>query len=161
MSKLSHNLNKDKFVISRQSACPELIFNREYETDRYTRGTLRRYFDLEQPIKWKFSDKHAACPVCHRYTYTLIFFNRDFNQNEDLIEIHDANMLKKIKNDNRLQSLGSSDQHVPLICGTVVPTDHHLKSIEKNNAFNRKLAMMRADLYTLLSISQTAKIVGR
>jgi len=54
----------------------------------------------------------------------------------------------------------------PLICGTVIRG--HLEGLRSekalhnipNMAFNRKLRMMRADVFALLSISTTSDVIG-
>lgn len=85
----------------------------------------------------------------------MIFFNQhDLEDNKDLIEITDLAQKKLIKKDFQ-QSCGAiASATSPQICGTIVNTCPDLRRASDGlSAFGRKLLMMRADLFTLLSVS--------
>lgn len=68
--------------------------------------------------------------------------------NQELIEITDKILLKKIKNEFNINYVDNDDIQ-PLICGTIV-----------NGSFTRKLRMMRADLFSLLAVSHSAEFIS-
>ena len=68
--------------------------------------------------------------------------------NDELIEITDRRLVSRIRDELNLNP-NERDKVAPLICGTVV-----------NGSFTRKLRMLRADLFTLLAVCQTAAFVN-
>lgn len=69
------------------------------------------------------------------------------SNNEGLIEIKDKEIVTQIKEEMNL--LPQDEQDIaPFICGTVV-----------NGGFSRKLRMLRADIYCMLSVSQCSYFV--
>jgi len=95
----------------------------------------------------------GGCLVCKRHKYTLIFyqqFETDVakSKNEGLTEIKDKKVIDEIKEELNLLH-GEEEDNAPFICGTVV-----------NGGFTRKLRMLRADLYSLLSVCESSFIVS-
>ena len=88
---------------------------------------------------------------------TLIFYKNEklFPQyhdpaesyNSDLIEIQDKELAKQIKDDLNLNFDELEDAN-PIICGTVV-----------NGGLSRKLKMIRADLFSMLSVCNSYHLV--
>ena len=67
--------------------------------------------------------------------------------NEELIEIKDKQLLKKVKQELNLNFEELSESN-PFICGTIV-----------NGSFTRKLKMVRADMYSILSVVNSHHII--
>lgn len=59
--------------------------------------------------------------------------------NEDLEEIKDPAIIAKVKHELNLED--GADEYTPIICGSVVV-----------GGFKRKLQMLRADLFAMLSV---------
>ena len=95
---------------------------------------------------WMLS-KANECHVCHKYRYTMIFYDQ-LLANEGLIEIKNQAIVDNIKDELNL-TFHESDEIAPVVCGTVI-----------NGGFNRKLRMLRADLFTMLSVCQSAEIIS-
>jgi hypothetical protein len=75
----------------------------------------------------------------------MVFYSQDLTEeNEELQEISDPTIIKQVKASLNLTDEDRNDI-APIICGTVVA----------GGGFNRKLKMMRRDLFMLLSISQS------
>ena len=78
----------------------------------------------------------------------MIYYDQDKDaRNSDLIEIKDEKIIKKVKNCLNFTYRDKSDI-APFIVGTVV----------NNGGFQRKLKMMRADLFTLLSVGSSKEL---
>jgi hypothetical protein len=69
----------------------------------------------------------------------MIFYDQLIS-NDGLIEIKDKAVVDQIKDELNL-TYHEADEIAPVICGTVV-----------NGGFNRKLRMLRADLFSLLTV---------
>jgi hypothetical protein len=148
----------DRFVLSRpHNAMEEMIFSRDYQADKVHQQSFPRFFKPSQPHAWEFAPEGASdCPVCQQFCLTLIFYNRkDPSQNTGLVEIKDKALLASIQKDFYHGAGEIANPLSPQICGTVVHTDPKLKA-ESNglSVFDRKLLMMRADIYALLSLSR-------
>ena len=64
-----------------------MIFSRDYGTDRVTKGSVQRYFDLDAPKTWDYSRR---CVTCDKHLDVYVFFNQqDLEANHDLVEITD------------------------------------------------------------------------
>lgn len=110
--------------------------------------------------------KKDVCYVCQKKKYTLVFYERrreiGRRANAELLEIKDEEFLRKCRSEYRLKYSQDSKTRkpmtTPLICGTLVREQLEGEKLigEKNitnMTFNRKLRMMRADVYSLVSIS--------
>ena len=75
----------------------------------------------------------------------MVFFDKRAN-NEELLEITDEKIIKRVKENLNLEN--DSDPVTPLICGTIV-----------NGSFKRKLKMLRADVFAMLSVCQNEHII--
>ena len=69
--------------------------------------------------------------------------------NSGLQEIKNQDVLNKIKSILNLRKQDSEDI-APIICGTVV-----------NGGFKRKLRMLRADMFSMLSVCQSKGIIDQ
>ena len=130
----------DEFVLSRIVNRPELIFNQKPYLDQY--------FEMDASENWRLMDMACGigggCPVCNKHKYTLIFYEQDmadpWSVNEDLIEMKDEGLVQQIKEDLNI-SFRYEKGIAPIIVGSVV-----------TGGFKRKLKMVRADYFSLLSI---------
>lgn len=122
----------DHFILTRKVNHPELLFNQSPHRDGY--------FE-DQVLEWELSNE---CFVCEKHRYTLIFYQKN-DPNEGIKEITKTSEVQAIKESLRL---GFADQHdtSPIITGSV---------INNSAPFSRKLKMMRADLFTLMCISES------
>ena len=93
----------------------------------------------------------------------MIFFNQDdLASNHELFEITDPQRLAAIRADFRRACPDIPDSKSPQICGTVVASDaRHVDPSAAVSAasFERKMLMMRADIFTLLSSSMVKRIM--
>lgn len=123
----------DNFIVCRKPNYPELIFNQKKQIDKY--------FIKDSCQNWAFSEK---CYVCERHTYVAIFYEQSTcAENEGLIEIKNQDVIQEI-NDNLNLNLKDNFMVAPFIIGSVV-----------SGGFDRKLRMLRSDLFTLLSVIQS------
>lgn len=95
----------------------------------------------------------GGCLICKRHKYTIIFyqqFETDVakSKNEGLTEITNKKVIDEIKEELNLLH-GEEQDIAPFICGTVV-----------NGSFSRKLRMLRADFFSLLSVCESSLIVS-
>jgi len=75
----------------------------------------------------------------------MIFYDQEKEApNEDLIEIKDKKIVSEVRKNLNL-TFKDTDDIAPFVVGTVIVYD----------GFQKKLKMMRADLFSLLSISQS------
>lgn len=88
---------------------------------------------MDASEQWRMSNE---CYVCHQYRYTTVFYSQ--GENPGLTEIKDAEAVRECMN----LGFKEKDEIAPVIAGTVI----------LNGGFSKKLRMMRADLFTLLSI---------
>lgn len=112
---------------------PELIFN--------NCGYKDLYWEVDAGEKWQLSYKIGPthdCYVCQKHKYGVVFIDKRGN-NEDLEEIKDPAIIEKVKQDLNLED--GADDYTPIICGSVV-----------GGGFKRKLKMLRADLFAMLSV---------
>ena len=120
------------------------------------------YFEQDSSEQWALSNREE-CLVCHKHRLTVVVYQNeklfpispdakgyDPNAlyNEELIEIKNSDVVKQIKQSLNLMAKETNDLN-PIICGTVV-----------NGGFNRKLRMMRADLFSGLAISHSYQYVS-
>mmetsp|Transcript_38821 Transcript_38821/g.59019 ORF Transcript_38821/g.59019 Transcript_38821/m.59019 type:complete len:112 (-) Transcript_38821:488-823(-) len=110
------------------------------------------YFDMDHEETWELLEKDE-CFVCDRHRYTMIFYERrpegnqnviDPNHNPDLTEVvnfTNYDQIREIRECLTSQELVENDS-TPIIWGTV-----------NKGGFARKLKMMRADMFSLLCIS--------
>lgn len=77
----------------------------------------------------------------------MIFYDQLLS-NEGLIEIKDKAIVDNIKDELNF-TFHEADEIAPVVCGTVV-----------NGGFFRKLRMLRADLFTMLSVCQSGSIIS-
>ena len=139
VGRLESNL-VDQFVLGRNVNHAELVFNQQPYVDKY--------FEMDSADKWRLFDSacriYGGCPICNRHKYATIFYEQDledpWSHNEGLIEIKDRNLVDKIKEDLNISFRYDTDI-APIIVGSVV-----------TGGFKRKLKMMRADYYSILSI---------
>ena len=111
---------------------------------------------MDAAYEWRVLDAECGitggCPICNKHKYTAIFYEQDladpWSLNEGLIEIKDQKVVEQIKEDLNI-SYRYNTEIAPLIIGTVVA-----------GGFKRKLRMIRADYYALLSISQSIHTVS-
>lgn len=137
----------DEFVLSRWVNRPELVYNQQPYKDGY--------FEMDAAENWRLLDAACGtgggCPICNKHKYTLIFYEQDradpWSYNEDLIEIKDPKIVQQIKDDLNI-SFRYEKGIAPLVVGTVV-----------TGGFKRKLKMVRADYFSLLSICQSVHAV--
>lgn len=154
----------DHFIIYRGINLPELVFNQDPLQDQNVR---KRYFEFDHFAKWSVSDnqnKKNNCLLCQKQKYAIIFYERSENGNQDLYEIKDKEFVKKCRAEYKLKhSLEKKNLRkvkTPLICGTVVTDRDESVKVARtstnpitNMTFDRKLRMIRADLFALLSIT--------
>lgn len=117
---------------------PELIFN--------NCGYKDLYWEVDAGEKWQLSYKIGPthdCYVCQKHKYGVVFIDKRGN-NEDLEEIKDPAIIEKVKQDLNLED--GADDYTPIICGSVVGGGGY------NGGFKRKLKMLRADLFAMLSV---------
>ena len=130
----------DDFVLTRKVNLPELIFNQNPNKDCY--------FEIDAGNKWRLSDR-CQCYSCHRYKYTMVFFKqaregqRPADLNPEMKEVTNPELVTQIRDALNLSFKDKVDT-APYIVGTVV-NDHP-------RGFRRKLRMLRADIFTALSI---------
>ena len=99
-------------------------------------------------MQWKLS-RSNECFICEKYKYTIIFFEKGmFSKNPELVEIFDKDFIADLRLEFNRNYLKYKTL-VPLICGSVVNKGNN------QGIFDRKLKMMRASLFTLLSISHS------
>ena len=111
---------------------------------------------MDSAYDWRVVDTecgiNGGCPVCNKHKYTIIFFEQDtsdpWSLNESLIEIKDKTIISQIQSDLNI-SYRYQNEIAPIIVGTVV-----------TGGFKRKLRMLRADYFSLLSISQSIHTVS-
>ena len=128
------------FVLTRKADNPELIFNDCRFKDLY--------WEMEAGEKWQLSYKKSPtneCFVCQKYKYGLIFVDKRAD-NSDLEEIKDPEIIAKVAANLNLEA--DHDGYAPIICGSIV-----------NGGFNRKLKMLRSDLFSLLSVCKSEVII--
>lgn len=110
---------------------------------------------MDAAYDWRVIDAEcgipAGCPICNKHKYTVIFYEQGledpWSHNEGLIEIKDPDLVNQIKENFNI-SYRYNHEIAPVISGTVV-----------TGGFKRKLRMMRADYFSLLSISQSIHTV--
>lgn len=147
VGRLESNL-VDQFVLSRQVNVAEMVFNQQPYLDKY--------FEMDASEKWRLQDTacgiSGGCPICNKHKYTVIFYEQDledpWSQNEGLIEIKDRKLVDQIKEDLNI-SFRYDYEIAPVVVGTVV-----------NGGFKRKLRMMRADYFAMLSITHSIHTVN-
>ena len=128
------------FTLTRKVNYPELVFNQHILKDHY--------FEVDSSQKWRLSQNNE-CYVCHKYQYVAIFFEQaKTGGNEDLIEIKDEPTLSKIE-ENLDMNLKDKFMVAPIILGSVCV-----------GGFSRKLRMLHAGLFALLSVSQSNKFLS-
>lgn len=165
----------DRFVLSRKSNnVPELIFNQTPELDF---DKKRRFFEIDHEMKWRISDNNSQgrepCHICERQQYCIIFYQRDKsllrmqkNINKELIEVDDPVFIEKLRAEYRLKycqiSTSLKKMTTPLLFGTPVRNLRRFSGSDKitDITFDRKLRMMRADLFTLLSCSTNSEFIS-
>lgn len=82
-------------------------------------------------------------------------------ENKDLVEITNIAKLKEIRLDFEKSCSIIPNPKSPQICGTVVATDPNLKAVSEGlSVFDRKLLMMRADIFTMFSMSMSKDFVS-
>jgi hypothetical protein len=64
-----------------------------------------------------------------------------------MVEIKDSKIILEVK--KKLKLPEEIDDYAPMICGSVV-----------NGGFTRKLQMLRCDLFSLISVSQSESMVS-
>jgi len=94
------------------------------------------------PKQWELSTK-GECYICHKHKYVCIFFDRRFPTN--VTKVTDKTLKEKLKSNLNLTRLDVKTE-MPIILGTVTPD------------FSRKLKMMNANLFSLLSLSEREEI---
>ena len=161
----------DRVTLTRFWNLPELISNQNPTLDEESKD---RFFCLDYQQKWTIKDnghpQSDHCYICSKLRYTLIFYERgNHRSNKELFEITDQHFLEKCRKDYILNYSLDCKQNVkmstPLIFGTPVNSKScssnkicgnnlHFKSMDYIN-FSRKLRMIRADIFSLLSISMS------
>lgn len=94
----------------------------------------------------------GGCPICRKHKYTIIFYQQEdseiaISDNKGLVEIKEKEIINQIKEDMNLLPLDEQDI-APIICGTVV-----------NGGFSRKLRMLRADIYSMLTVCHSSYFI--
>lgn len=126
----------DTFVLNRKVNHPELIFNQNKREDLF--------FEQDASETWKLLE-NGNCYQCQKHRYTMIFYEQEKDApNDDLIEIKDKKVIQEVRKTLNL-TFKDTDDIAPFIVGSVIVYD----------GFQKKLKMMRADLFSLLSISQS------
>ena len=78
----------------------------------------------------------------------MVFYQQSRDApNSDLIEIKDSKVVREIENNLNITPL-EKDEIAPIICGSVI----------NNGQWQKKLRMLRADLFSSLCICQSASI---
>lgn len=165
----------DRFVLSRKSNyVPELIFNQSPDQDL---SKKHRFFELDHEMKWRLSDNDSSaqdiCFICEKQQYCMIFYQRDKsmllsekNINKELIEIHDPDFVALLRSEYNLkysQMLTSLQKMTtPLIFGTPVRSSLKVTGADKitDLTFDRKLRMVRADLFALMSCCTNSEFIN-
>ena len=124
----------DTFVLTRKLTFPELCFNQNMYKDKY--------FDALSPKQWELSDK-GECFICHKHKYVCIFYDRKNTNN--LIPLNRTSAKNDLKQNLNLTSIDQKTQ-MPIIIGTVTPH------------FSRKLKLMNANIFAMLSLSEREEI---
>ena len=108
----------------------ELVFNQVKHIDMY--------FDEEASENWQLSEK-GHCFVCNKHKFLVLFFdvNEPVKGLKEIVEKDKIDLIKENLNINY-----NDDDIAPFVCGTIV-----------NGGFQRKLKMMRADLFSMLAVS--------
>lgn len=129
-------------------------------------------------MKWKLSDNKNkskdSCYICEKQQYGMIFYQRDkslfLNQkniNKELIEIKDPVFIEKLRAEYRLKysqiPTSLKKMTTPLIFGTPVRDrqEHSGQVGITDITFDRKLRMMRADVFSLLSCSANIDFINK
>lgn len=137
----------DYFVVTRVLNHPELTFNQRPQHDK---DTNIRFFEKDAMQFWQMSARNE-CYICQRHMYTQIFYQRGIlAQNKGLTEVTDPAIVEELTYQYKKDYL-SYRTNTPLICGTVVKREHG------HGVFDRKLKMLRASVYSLLSVCQTSE----
>ena len=165
---IGRNMHKghghDHFVIYKGINLPELVFNQDPRQDQNVR---KRYFEVDHFGKWTVSDnqnKKNNCFICQKQKYTIVFYERNAQGNQNLFEIKDKEFIKKCRAEYKLKHSLEKENlkkiKTPLICGTIVTDrDESIKVTRTstnpitNMTFDRKLRMIRADVFALLSLT--------
>lgn len=176
--KFSNGSQLDKFILTRKNNLPELIFNQNSGQDL---NNKQRFFEIDHSQQWRLSDNNSThkdgCYLCNKHQYTIIFYKRNKvgetqHKNKELVEIKDEDFVQKLHSEYLLrysQDTGTMKKMTtPLIFGTVVK-DANSKKYKRfgstegitNVSFIRKLRMMRADIFTLLSVSTSNDFMQR
>lgn len=126
----------DQFVLTRNVNYPELIFNQRTE--------VNKYFEEDAAQHWRLA-KINDCYICNRHTYTAICFEQGAEaKNPGLIEIKDEEFVAALPGYLNI-NLQDVQRIRPVIVGTVC-----------NGGWNRKLMMLRAELFTTAMISESS-----
>lgn len=128
----------DSLILTRPLQ-PELAFRRDKQPAMNFLEPAERFFDLGAPKQWT-ANAHGSCPVCERHVMTLVFYTKgQLNKLEPLD--HPATWRK-------MERQLPVDCGCPLIAGSVTP--HGKTSM-----------MMRADVFTLLSMTNSAQMMSK
>ena len=130
----------DVVVLTRKVNHPELVFNNFRYVDAY--------WALDSGGQWQLSYKNCPtneCYICEKHKYVMVFLDKR-GHNDELQEITDIKVINEVKANLNLEN--EEDLGTPIICGSLL-----------GGGFKRKLKMMRADLFSLLSVSQSESII--
>lgn len=139
MGRIENADPSDCLVLTRKLNHPELIFNNSNHQSTY--------FQQDSDMQWRVSYNGQfthECYLCQKYKYTCIFLDKD-GPNSNLVEIRDENIIKKVKENLNIEK--TTDFRTPIICGTVT-----------ENGFQCKLKMMKCELFSLLSASESDRL---
>ena len=99
----NHGHCQDFFLLQKGNNLPELVFNQDSGQDKNIR---KRFFEYDYYQKWKVSNNNNRkdkCYVCEKKKYSLIFYERNEQANNDLIEIKDQDFLQKCRAEYNLK----------------------------------------------------------
>lgn len=87
----------------------------------------------------------TGCHVCNKHKFTCIFYEQETHDlaNCDMVEVSNPKVIEQVYENLNVSILDEKEQ-APIICGTVL-----------NGGFHRKLRMLRADMFSMLSVCQS------
>ena len=132
---------RDKVCLVRKVNYPELVFRPDMQD-----------FRENEEQRWKLAEDQD-CYICMKSKYTMIFYSdqkKDSQRNKEFTEITDPEFLSKCR--ANFESFKPEDE-CPVILGSVTQG----LNLKKFNKFSQgkhlAIKMMRADYYTMLSVS--------
>lgn len=146
----------DHFILTRKINNAELIFNQDPHKDHLKHC---RYFEVEAAECWRLS-RSNECFMCDGYKYTAIFFKKGIlstYNSKELDEITDSTIVARLKHQYN-RDLSNEGVNAPVICGSVVDGGDFKYPYSRFN-FDRKLRMLRCELFGALLISSSTHFV--